>query len=51
MSIESPYVQWGIHPELLEPAGGAERDDTTVTFYFPGSFLGRRKPIRKVVNA
>jgi 1,2-diacylglycerol 3-alpha-glucosyltransferase len=50
MGIESPYVQWGIHPELLEPAD-VRRDDSTVTFYFPGSFLGRRKPIRKVVKA
>jgi len=50
MGIDSPYVQWGIHPELLEDPG-AERDDETVTFYFPGSFLGRRKPIRKVIKA
>ena len=29
----------------------AERDEGNVSFYFPGSFLGRRKPIRKVVKA
>jgi 1,2-diacylglycerol 3-alpha-glucosyltransferase len=59
LGIESPYVQWGIHPELLEwgrPAGGAGSDargapDDTVTFYFPGGILGRRKPIRKAVKA
>jgi glycosyltransferase involved in cell wall biosynthesis len=85
--IESPYVQWGIHSELLEaqpaergrtasgtPAGaeprgrgrdsgdpdagqgtggtGREAEDSPgVIFYFPGSFLGRRKPIRKVIKA
>ncbi|MCL4288151.1 MAG: glycosyltransferase, partial [Thermoleophilia bacterium] len=112
MGIESPYVQWGIHPELLaagrgrrtedrpedeadrraaaaspappqgearggdrDPSGGgagqragqsgreaehltggisgreAEHSTGVVTFYFPGSFLGRRKPIRKVIRA
>jgi glycosyltransferase involved in cell wall biosynthesis len=92
LGIASPYVQWGIHPELLaagsgggagEPAGGtgreaepdprlgpthmssrhvhpADRPKRTaqpehsvgvVVFYFPGSFLGRRKPIRKVIKA
>ena len=63
MEIESQYVQWGIHPELLEVADDAERgyedlwDDSDVPgleitrFYFPGSFLGRRKPIRKVIKA
>jgi glycosyltransferase involved in cell wall biosynthesis len=59
MGIDSPYVQWGIHPELLEAAervateGGGRTADggSGVTFYFPGSFLGRRKPIRKVIKA
>jgi 1,2-diacylglycerol 3-alpha-glucosyltransferase len=50
MGIESPYVQWGIHPELLEADLERPASDT-VTFYFPGSFLGRRKPIRKVIKA
>jgi 1,2-diacylglycerol 3-alpha-glucosyltransferase len=50
LGIESPYVPWGIHPELLEPIA-AERDPSVIRFYFPGSFLGRRKPIRKVVKA
>ena len=85
MGIDSPYVQWGIHPELLVPAAeipptapdggltplpsgntaqagrsGREAEHLAgvisplggvVTFYFPGSFLGRRKPIRKVIRA
>lgn len=29
----------------------AEHSTGVVTFYFPGSFLGRRKPIRKVIRA
>jgi 1,2-diacylglycerol 3-alpha-glucosyltransferase len=49
LGIESPYVQWGIHPELLGVDSG--RDPETVSFWFPGSFLGRRKPVRKVVKA
>jgi glycosyltransferase involved in cell wall biosynthesis len=100
MGIESTYVQWGIHPELLAAAedrgqrtedrhqaergaaaaspappegeargggrdsggGGAEAEAGqsgreaehlagVVSFYFPGSFLGRRKPVRKVLKA
>jgi len=96
LGIASPYVQWGIHPELLAVTGdgslpAAERGRTAsgrdpsdpeprqqtrgsgreaehspgvipggreaehspgaISFYFPGSFLGRRKPIRKVVKA
>src|SRR5205085_5406058 len=49
-----PYVQWGIHPELLEAAervAGQRSADGPVTFYFPGSYLGRRKPVNKVIRA
>jgi glycosyltransferase involved in cell wall biosynthesis len=59
--IDSPYIPWGIHPELLEWATGSraahgpgrEAEDVAghIRFYFPGSFLGRRKPIRRVVKA
>ncbi len=51
--IESPYVQWGIHPELLHAPSPKPQGPSSelVTFYFPGSFLGRRKPIRKVIKA
>jgi glycosyltransferase involved in cell wall biosynthesis len=91
LGIESPYVQWGIHPELLAasatsgpragitpppvdpasialagpgrsgreaehsagviPGREAEHSAGVIQFYFPGSFLGRRKPIRKVIRA
>jgi 1,2-diacylglycerol 3-alpha-glucosyltransferase len=51
LGIESPYVPWGIHPELLEWRRRAHPAGDLVRFYFPGSFLGRRKPVRKVVKA
>jgi 1,2-diacylglycerol 3-alpha-glucosyltransferase len=54
MGIESPYVRWGCHPELLavaeERAPRAERPDT-VTYVFPGGFLGHRKPVAPVLEA
>ena len=49
LGIESPYVQWGIHPELLEIE--PERDRSLVRFYFPGGILGRRKPVGKAIKA
>jgi glycosyltransferase involved in cell wall biosynthesis len=50
LGIESPYVQWGIHQELLDvPVRRA--DDGLVRFYFPGALLGPRKPHKEVVEA
>lgn len=50
LGIESPYVQWGIHKELLEVP--VERPgDGLVRFYFPGALLGPRKPHKEVVEA
>jgi len=56
MGIESPYVQWGLHRELLDAANEAQdaaaRDrDDLVRFYFPGALLGPRKPHKEVVEA
>jgi len=56
MGIDSPYVQWGLHKELLDAATTAvaagDRDrDELVRFYFPGALLGPRKPHREVVEA
>ena len=55
LGIDSPYIQWGLHPELLAAAERAREaaaaDPGTVTYYFPGSYLGRRKPVRKVIKA
>jgi 1,2-diacylglycerol 3-alpha-glucosyltransferase len=55
--IESPYVTWGIHPELLAYApdlngtGDRDADQGVVRFIFPGGFIGHRKPLRPVVKA
>lgn len=53
LGIESTYVQWGIHPELLDaaPERATPQPGDPVRFWFPGSFLGKRKPIRKVIKA
>jgi 1,2-diacylglycerol 3-alpha-glucosyltransferase len=53
MGIESPYVQWGCHPELLavaDQARGAPASEG-VAFVFPGGFLGHRKPLEPVIEA
>ena len=56
LGIDSPYVQWGLHKELLDAAADAraaasrDRDDL-VRFYFPGALLGPRKPHKEVVEA
>jgi 1,2-diacylglycerol 3-alpha-glucosyltransferase len=47
--IESPRVQWGIHPELLE-YGGEPSEGNLVTFFYPGGFLSKRKPIDEVLE-
>lgn len=56
MGIDSPYVQWGLHRELIDAAtdarAAAPRDrDDLVRFYFPGALLGPRKPHKEVVEA
>ncbi len=55
LGIDSPYVQWGLHPELLDAAATAKaaggHDDDLVRFYFPGALLGPRKPHKEVVEA
>ncbi len=64
MGIDSPYVPWGCHPELLavvaaegigEEAEGASSPRSaspdTVSFVFPGGFLGHRNPLPAVLEA
>ncbi len=63
LGIESPYIPWGCHPELLAvareagtadpaaPGREAGEADETVTFVFPGGFLGHRKPLEPVLEA
>ena len=50
MGIESPYVVWGCHPELIavEPD---RADDGLVRLLVPGSFMGRRKPLDEMLEA
>jgi glycosyltransferase involved in cell wall biosynthesis len=55
MGLDTPYVPWGCHPELIE-AGNAARESRverreSVTFVFPGGFLGHRKPLEPVLEA
>jgi 1,2-diacylglycerol 3-alpha-glucosyltransferase len=47
--IETPYVQWGCHPELTSIVPNRHGD--TVRFIFPGGFIGHRKPVLDVVEA
>ncbi len=57
--IESPRIQWGLHPELLEIAQPATRPNRTRSggfgrsrqFVYPGGFIGHRKPVKEVVEA
>ena len=51
LGIESPYVQWGIHPELLayDPGERAPRDE--VHLFYPAGFLSKRKPLRPLLRA
>jgi 1,2-diacylglycerol 3-alpha-glucosyltransferase len=49
MGIESPRVHWGIHPELL--VSERQQDSGAVTYFFPGGFMSRRKPIEATLDA
>lgn len=56
LGIASPRIQWGLHPELLEiaaevEAAGTEGTVPVVRFVYPGGFIGRRKPVKEVVEA
>jgi 1,2-diacylglycerol 3-alpha-glucosyltransferase len=51
LGIESPYVAWGCHPELLAVAEGVDRAADAVRFYVPGSFMGKRKPFKELAEA
>jgi 1,2-diacylglycerol 3-alpha-glucosyltransferase len=48
--IDSPHVQWGIHPELLAYAREDAGTDGCVLFY-PAGFLSKRKPVKEVLKA
>ena len=49
--IESPYVQWGVHPDLLGYDPGERPAGDVVNFLYPAGFLSRRKPLRQILRA
>jgi glycosyltransferase involved in cell wall biosynthesis len=51
LGIESPRVRWGIHPELLDHGNGAREPRDTVSLFFPGGFMSRRKPFEATLEA
>ncbi len=54
LGIESPYVTWGCHPELVAVGDAIQRQrqsEGIVRLIFPGGFLGHRKPIEQVIDA
>ena len=50
LGIESPYIQWGCHPELLAHAK-INKESDTVTFFYPAGYLSKRKPTIEAVEA
>jgi 1,2-diacylglycerol 3-alpha-glucosyltransferase len=51
LGIESPYVQWGIHPELLPYDPGERPAGDVVRLFYPAGFLSKRKPVRPLLKA
>ena len=54
MGLETPYVRWGCHPELVAYGAQGARSRghaDTVNYVFPGGFLGHRKPLEPVLKA
>jgi glycosyltransferase involved in cell wall biosynthesis len=49
LGVESPYLRYGIHPELA--AHRAPRKSDAVYLIYHGGWMGRRKPTRAVVDA
>jgi len=49
MGIETPYVQYGVHPEYFDVT--PDRDHEGVRFHYHAGLLGKRKPFKEVINA
>jgi 1,2-diacylglycerol 3-alpha-glucosyltransferase len=47
--IESPWVQWGCHPELTSIR--ARKFTDGVYFFYPGGYLSNRKPTKTLIKA
>ncbi|MFL5870161.1 MAG: glycosyltransferase family 4 protein [Solirubrobacterales bacterium] len=52
LGLETPYIPWGCHPELIAYARETSNEQrATITYVFPGGFLGHRKPLEPVLEA
>ena len=49
--LETPYVPWGIHPELLAVERRPHAEEGVVRLIFPAGFIGPRKPIKPALEA
>jgi 1,2-diacylglycerol 3-alpha-glucosyltransferase len=49
--LETPYVPWGIHPELLAVDAQRNAEEGVVQLIFPAGFIGHRKPIEPALEA
>ena len=49
MGIDTPYVQYGVHPEYFEITPNREHSD--VEFHYHAGLLGKRKPFKEVITA
>ncbi len=50
MGIETPYVQYGVHPEYFEITPNRNHEGL-VQFHYHAGLLGKRKPFKEVINA
>ena len=50
MGIESPYVSWGCHPELLA-VSPSPAEKGVIRFFYPGGYLSKRKPTEATIEA
>ncbi|NUO10110.1 MAG: glycosyltransferase [Candidatus Brocadia sp.] len=49
LDIQSPWVPWGCHPELM--AISPKKHEDGIYFYYPGGYLSKRKPTKTVIQA
>jgi len=49
--ISSPYVQWGVHPDLLAYAPDGHANGESVHYFYPAGYLSKRKPLKSILNA
>jgi glycosyltransferase involved in cell wall biosynthesis len=48
--IDSPYVQWGVHPDLI-PYASQPDPGPEVHYFYPAGFLSKRKPLKPILSA